>query len=69
MSSLRLCSIPKCVYILTYLTVPKILFPSLYKICSPFASLYFLERPKSIKYIKFSSLSKPITQFSGFKSL
>lgn len=46
-SSLRLCSIPKCVLILAYLAVPVNPLFSLYLICTPYDDINFFASPKS----------------------
>ena len=69
-SSLLLYSIPKCVLAEAYLAVPVKLFLSLYGICSlVWGFFHLLAKPKSIKYKVYAFSSRPISMFSGFKSL
>ena len=61
MSSLRLCSIPRCVLILAYRAVPVRFLFSRYGMCWWVrASRYFLARPKSIMYTRLPFLPRPL---------
>ena len=69
MSSLRLCSIPRCVLMLAYRAVPVRFLFSLYVMCWWVrASLYFLARPKSMMYTKLPFFPRPL-QFKKWGKL
>jgi len=68
-SSLRLYSIPRCVFILAYLAVPVKLFLSEYGICSWVLRVRkALANPKSIRCIRFARVPLPSKKLSGFMS-
>eukprot|EP00826_Nyctotherus_ovalis_P066027 TRINITY_DN9734_c0_g4_i2.p1 TRINITY_DN9734_c0_g4~~TRINITY_DN9734_c0_g4_i2.p1 ORF type:complete len:254 (-),score=-41.64 TRINITY_DN9734_c0_g4_i2:730-1491(-) len=69
MSSLLLCSMPKCVFSDAYRAVPVKDFPLLYGMCCPvLGSLNRLASPKSITYTTPECEPLPITKLSGFTS-